>query len=183
MRKITMRIGRSSLGLVIVSAFLLSCSPDGAPLESVSDLALGVLRVAVINTVEDLGHDRFLPEQIVIDSDFQLAPTAKDVLRERGLEPAAVMQHLATDLGHRTGLRDDLVTCVDHAPGVRHPCRLLSEGAFYHPVITSLSEESATVAVYFLANANPGNREGTRVVDLVLTPEGWTEVDASYVTH
>lgn len=184
MRTIRMSTGRTSLGLVIVSAFLLSCSPDGAPLEAVSDLALDVLRVAVINTAEDLGHDRrFQPEQIVIDRDLQLWPTAKDVLRERGFNPAAVMQRLATEMGYRTGVRDDLVTCVDRAPGVHHPCKLLFEGAYYFPLITSLSEESAIVAVHYMVNANPGNREGTRVMNLVLTPEGWRVVNVSYLSH
>lgn len=177
MRMIGTSTGRTSWVLVMALALLPACS-DNPPSGAVSDSALDVLRIAVLNTVEALGHDRLQPEERVIQRDF--LPPARDVLREHGLDGPAVARQLATDLGYRTVVRDEVVSCVDdRGSEVTHACKLTFDGVLYSPMLIRLSEESASVAVHFMGG--PGNAAGTRIVDLARTPEGWTVVNVSNV--
>ena len=178
--------GRTSILLVFGLVLLLSCSPDSSSgtvnnttqtraeaLVATNNLALDVLRAAVVYTVEELGHDRFQLEQRFIQSGP--VPRTKDLLAEHGLVTSEVVRQLATNLGYRLRSRDEAVSCAENPePRNHHPCRLSFEGAFYSPRLTRLSEERATASVGFMASPS---YEGVLALGLVRTGDGWTVVN------
>ncbi len=180
---ITVNSMRTLLAMAGVSIVLLSCSPDdrtdgltSAQMER-RDMIFDVLSVSVSYVAQKLGHDRLPPDQLVIRTDH--SPQVVDPFDELGLNRSAVMRQFAESRGYRALTRGEAVAC-ESDESLRSECRLTFEGVYYAPVLLRLSAERAEVTVGY--DAGP-RRNGARILELELGPEGWEVVDESFMSH